>query len=175
MEMKVLLIFLVIIAFVDIKSFRIPNVLILAGALTGMIMTLMSYEAEDVFKRVISALIIFSVFYPFFLMRGIGAGDIKLFAMSALYFDGNRIFIYIALTMVIAGIISIAKMIIFEESRMRLKYLITYLRKTAMTVSAGVIDKYEISYSSDLKVRARSVIRLSVPALLSVIMIMAIF
>ncbi|MBQ2406511.1 MAG: prepilin peptidase [Lachnospiraceae bacterium] len=175
MEMKVLLIFLVIIAFVDIKSFRIPNVLILAGTLTGTIMTLMSYEAKDVFKRVISALIIFSVFYPFFLMRGIGAGDIKLFAMSALYFDGNRIFIYIALTMVIAGIISIAKMIIFEESRMRLKYLITYLRKTAMTVSAGVIDKYEISYSSDLKVRARSVIRLSVPALLSVIMIMAIF
>ena len=77
--------------------------------------------------------------------------------------------------MIIAGIIYIAKMIIFEESRMRLKYLITYLRKTAMTVSAGVIDKYEISYSSDLKVRARSVIRLSVPALLSVIMIMAIF
>ena len=53
-------------------------------------------------------------------------------------------------------------MLIFEESRQRLYYLGRYIRKAAFT---GVFDEYE----TDLA-QKRSVIRLSVPVLISVIL-----
>lgn len=171
MEMKVLLIYLVIIAFVDIKKFKIPNACILAGTITGILMTILLGQKTFILLQLKNMFLIFVLLYPFFLIKGLGAGDIKLLMMSAFYMKSDELFKYIALTIIIAGVISIVKMIIYKESRERLKYLIAYICKTAMTISAGVVDKYEISYSEDLEIRAKSVIRLSVPALISTLII----
>ena len=57
------------------------------------------------------------------------------------------------------------KMIVYTESRERLFYLMRYLRKVVMT---GVVDQYQID-----RAQKRCVVRLSIPAFISLIMMCA--
>lgn len=68
-------------------------------------------------------------------------------------------------TMAVAGAISVVKMIVYTESRERLFYLMRYLRKVVMT---GVVDQYQID-----RAQKRCVVRLSIPAFISLIMMCA--
>lgn len=147
--------------FADWRSYRIPNPCILAGAAAGLIMTGMSYSAAGVLESLADMLIIFIAFYPFYLLGGIGAGDVKLFMMTGCYIRGEMLLHYMIVTMLAAAALSVMKMTVFAESRERLVYLGRYLRKVALT---GAIDEYRIDKS-----QKRSVIRLSIPALISLI------
>lgn len=148
--------------YTDWRSYRIPNWCILIGMAAGLIMTAMSYSVLGVVESVIDMFIIFSSFYPFYLLGGIGAGDVKLFMLTGCYIRGEALLHYLLTTMVIAAVISMIKMILFAESRERLFYLGRYLRKVALT---GAVDEYEID-----KAQKKSVIRLSIPALISLVL-----
>ena len=65
----------------------------------------------------------------------------------------------------IAAAVSLAKMIVYPESRERLFYLMRYLRKAAMT---GAVDAYQVD-----RAQRRCVVRLSIPAFLSLILMCA--
>lgn len=166
--MGILISVLVIVTITDLRSYKIPNACILIGMIAGLYMTYMSYSVKGVVTALGQMLLIFMAFYPFYLLKGIGAGDVKLLMMVASYIQGVRLFNYIFMTMIIASIISVIKMICFTESRERLFYLLRYVRKAAVT---GAIDDYKIDTSNK-----RSLIRLSVPALLSILfMIMGVY
>lgn len=160
--MGILIGVLVIVTITDLRTYKIPNACILIGMTAGLYMTYMSYSAKGVVTAFGQMFLIFMAFYPFYLLKGIGAGDVKLLMMVATYIQGVRLFNYIFATMLIAAIISVIKMMCFIESRERLFYLLRYIRKTAVT---GAIDDYKIDTSNK-----RSLIRLSVPALLSIVM-----
>ena len=64
--------------------------------------------------------------------------------------------------MTIAAAISAVKMIVYAESTERRLYLMRYLRKAAMT---GAVDAYQVN-----KEQKRCVVRLSIPAFLSLIL-----
>ena len=149
----------------DLRSYKIPNFCVIAGAIAGFIMTGMSYSAAGVFESLADMFIIFIVFYPFYLLGGIGAGDVKLFMMAGCFIRGAALFHYLFAAMAIAAVWSIVKMAVFAESRERLLYLGRYIRKVVYT---GAVDTYEID-----KTEKRSVIRLSVPALLSLLLYQA--
>ena len=151
-----------VVIFMDWRFYRIPNPCVCIGAVAGMIMTFMSYSIAGVASALVSMLIIFMAFYPFYLLGGIGAGDVKLFMMVGCYIQGEALLRYLAVTMLIASAVSILKMIVYAESRERLFYLGRYIRKAVLT---GAIDVYEID-----RTQKRCVIRLSIPALLSLVL-----
>ena len=78
-----MLVFLVILLFVavftDFRSGKIPNLLILMGSMAGIVM------GQQVCCHVLQALFVILLFFPFYLIRALGAGDIKCIAMSSLY------------------------------------------------------------------------------------------
>ena len=148
--------------FVDMRRYKIPNLCIAIGMAAGLIVTLLSYSYMGVGKAFAQAGLLFIVLYPFYLMRGIGAGDVKLFMMTACYLQGKRLWEYLFVSMLIAGAVSVLKMICFPESRQRLFYLARYLQKIVLT---GAVDEYEVG-----TMQPRSVIRLSLPALAGAIL-----
>lgn len=160
--MVVLIGVLIVAVIADMRRYKIPNLCIVTGILAGVVMTFMSYYLSGVITAVVQMIIIFAVFYPFYLIGGLGAGDVKLFMMMSCWLQGERLFRYILVTMLIAGVISVIKMLFFKESRERLYYLGRYIRKTVLT---GSIDEYEIN-----TLQRKNVIRLSVPALAGVIL-----
>lgn len=147
--------------YTDLRSYKIPNLCILAGMLSGLIMTYVSYSFGRALEACIAMIFLFMAFYPFYLIGGLGAGDIKLLMMTACFIQEERLIKYILVTFVLAAIISVAKILFFKESRERLFYLAGYLKKVAVT---GSIDNYIID-----KTNKRCVIRLSVPAFMSLV------
>ena len=160
--MVILIGVLIYTVYTDMRHYKISNFCILAGMISGLIMTFVSYSFVGVASAVIQAAAIFAVFYPFYLLGGLGAGDIKLFMALGCFLQRERLIGCLLTALIIAGAASAVKMLIFEESRQRLYYLGRYIRKAAFT---GVFDEYE----TDLA-QKRSVIRLSVPVLISVIL-----
>lgn len=151
--------------FTDWRYYRIPNVCVGAGALAGLIMTFVSDSALGLAAAAASMVIIFLAFYPFYLLGGVGAGDIKLFMMVGCYMKGDALVHYLLVTMLMAAVCSILKMLAYKESRERLFYLMRYIKKAVLT---GAMDEYQID-----RTQKKCVIRLSIPAFVSLILMCA--
>lgn len=151
--------------FTDLRSYKIPNVCIAAGSLSGLVMAYREYAAAGVLTAVCQGAVIFAALYPFYLIRGLGAGDIKLLMMTGFYLQGQRLFAYLLVTMLLAGAIAGVKMLCIKESRERLLYLVRYIKRAAVT---GIADSYETDNT-----RPANVVRISVPAFASLLLLCA--
>jgi prepilin peptidase CpaA len=147
--------------FTDLKYYKIPNLLIIFGMAAGLIITIYRFSLSALLQSFLCMAIIFVCFYPFYILGGIGAGDIKLFMMTACFIRNESLLNFILVTMIIGAVISIIKMIAFRESRERLIYLGRYIKKIVLT---RTVDEYEID-----KTNKRTLIRMAVPAFISLI------
>lgn len=96
---------LLVAVYCDIRSFRIPNKLILVGLITGSLLNIiLPHEAGGLSFQ--AALVGFGVglilFLPLYLIRAMGAGDIKLMGMIGI-FVGPLPMLFIALYTAVAG------------------------------------------------------------------------
>ncbi len=148
--------------YMDLRFYRIPNGCILIGVVSGCIMTLVSYSAAGLLAVCVAMAVIFAVFYPFYLMGGLGAGDVKLLMVTGCFIRGERIIQYLLVTFMIAAMLSVIKGMLFQACRKRLLYFGRYMRKAVLT---GSLDTYRLDRTDK-----RCVIRLSVPAFASLIM-----
>ncbi len=158
--MTILIGILIITAITDLCCCKIPNFCIAAGMTGGLIMTFASYSFGGLWQAIVQVIAVFCVFYPLYMIGGLGAGDVKLFMMISCWVRRDRLISCLLVIMLIAGMISAAKMILFRESRERLYYLGRYIKKAALT---GTFDEY-MTCTADKK----SIIRLSVPTLAGV-------
>lgn len=154
-----------VVIFMDWRYYRIPNACIFTGMAAGLIMAYRSCALTGLLASVGVTMAVFVVFYPFYLMGTLGAGDVKLFMMMGCYHSYMKtdgLLHYLFVTMMIAAVISVVKMVAYEESRERLFYLMRYLRKVVLT---GAVDTYQVD-----KKQKRCVVRLSIPAFLSLVL-----
>ena len=133
-------------AWMDIRSTKISNRLILCGWMAGCIYNLLEYG----WKGSIYFLIQFSIpvlsFYLLFLMRALGAGDIKLFSVIGSCIGLNG-FVKVVLFSFLAGAVcSILVLIRNKNLFYRMVYFSDYVRTALFTKS---IAKYD--YKSDGK------------------------
>lgn len=86
--MQILLFLLLFFAAVsDAIKAKIPNVLIIIGFITAPVILIKEHKAGLLFTGIVCALSIFCILYFFFQIKLIGAGDIKLLMMMALFLD----------------------------------------------------------------------------------------
>lgn len=161
--MKILICVLLIASFVDIFCYRIPNLWIGIGMTAGLVLMTKEGGLPMLIQALAQMIVIFIAFYPFYLMHGLGAGDVKLFMMLGCYLKGKTCFFCLLVSMVLAGVWAVSKMVLHRESRQRLVYLGRYCRKVMMT---GAFD----DYAAD-KENPKSVMRLSIPVLCSVLLL----
>ena len=161
--MKVLICVLVIAAIVDIYCYKIPNLWIGIGMVMGLVFMVKEDGVSDCVQALIHILMVFMVFYPFYLLRGLGAGDVKLFMMLGCYIKGTTYLYCLLITMLLAGAWALIKIALYRDSRKRLSYLGQYCKKLVLT---GILEDYEVDRSNK-----KSVIRLSIPVLCSVLLL----
>lgn len=152
-----------VVIFMDWRSYRIPNSCIIVGMAAGLLLTVVSYPITELVSLLGTVTAVFLFLYPFYLLGALGAGDIKLFMMTACYIRGEQFLRYLLVSMFFAAGMSIFKMVLYTESRARLFYLGRYVRKVILT---GAIDTYQID-----KTQKKSVIRLSIPAFISLLLL----
>jgi len=67
-------------AVTDARTRRIPNLLVVSGAAAGLFLNIWLGGAAGLLRSTMGLLVGFCVFLPFFLLRGMGGGDVKLMA-----------------------------------------------------------------------------------------------
>lgn len=161
--MKILICVLLIASFVDIFCYRIPNLWIGIGMAAGLVLMAKEGGLSMLAQALLQMCIVFIICYQFYLLKGLGAGDIKLFMMLGCYIKGITFLHCLLVAMLLAGAWAVVKMLLYAESRERLLYLGRYCRKIIFT---GAVDDYVVD-----KGNQKSVIRLSIPVLCSVLLL----
>ncbi len=95
---------LFICALTDIVSSKIKNFILIASACGLALHLIMTHAVPDMIPSLTSAAFIFAVFFPFFALGCIKAGDIKLMMVAAMYLRADGL-IYIAVPTFAASLI----------------------------------------------------------------------
>ena len=91
-------------AFFDLRTRRIPNPLILAGAFLGIFLRTWEFGASGTFSSLLGLLTGFALFLPGYLLRMTGGGDLKLMAAIGTYL-GVKLILVAFLIYILMGLI----------------------------------------------------------------------
>lgn len=116
--MQVLLYGILMIAIItDFKNYKIPNTLIIVGLVVGSFLKGICNGPPGFFKTVSDALIVMVVLIPFFIIKALGAGDIKLFSVIAGYIGIKQTEKIVIIALILGAILGILKIIILNISK----------------------------------------------------------
>lgn len=140
-----LLLVLVLAAMSDLKSRRISNRLILFGLTGGLIYRIGIEGAPGIVTFFIHISIPVILFYLLFLMRALGAGDIKLFSIISSICSYKELVYCMAAAFVIGAGMALLKMLYYKTLYARLSMFISYVQgmyqeKQFKQYSSGVRD-----------------------------------
>jgi prepilin peptidase CpaA len=112
-KVTVVLIVAVAAAICDVRTKRIPNVLTFGAAALAFLVALVGHGVTGFGLAVAGWLTGAALFFPFFALRGMGAGDVKLLAALAAWFgpsDAIWLAIYASVAGgVFAGVVALAR------------------------------------------------------------------
>ena len=123
----VLCIFLAIACCFDYKTHRIPNGWIGCCLFAGMGYRLIGEGYVGVLEYLAGAVGITMLFYFFFWIGAMGAGDVKMLGVCAGFFPWDKVLYFLFFTLVIAALFALCKMYLERNMKERLYYLGEYL------------------------------------------------
>lgn len=144
---KVILVLLVGICLItDTKYNRIYNKVLLPFIIIGILLNLITSGLDGGANSLLGGIIPIIVFYIFFMLRMLGAGDIKLFTAIGCLMGWNFILNNIIYTFFIAGIMAILIVMRRKNFLNRMKYLFSFLHNYLLGNKMLKYDKGEGSF-----------------------------
>ncbi len=111
----------------DIQSLRISNRLIVSGLFLGCSFQVLELGMKGIGVFLINVSIPVILFYLLFLIRALGAGDIKLFSMIGGIWDLRMLCITIAVSFLVAAVMSFCKILYYRNFILRLRIFREYI------------------------------------------------
>lgn len=118
--MEALIIMLVIACFCDYLKGKIPNVLLAVMLFAGI-------GQANLLLFVLRCITVMLLLYPIYKIGAIGAGDVKLYGVCAGYLPSEKFLFFFFLSLLIAAVISLIKMIRECNAIERLSYFFEYI------------------------------------------------
>ena len=125
--MIVLLLILMAAVYMDYRQNRIPNWMIVFGVLSGLLISFIHGGIGMLCEGLFGIVLPIILLYPVFMIGGLGAGDLKLFAVAGSYLGIKGITISFIVAFVIGAIISLVKMMCFHNFKERIYYFFYYM------------------------------------------------
>lgn len=91
----------------DLRRHRIPNQLVVIGLLLGLITQLVVNGPRELGLGILGALLGLACFMPFYALRAMGAGDVKLMAVVGLFMGPRGLLYAVALSLIAGGVCAI--------------------------------------------------------------------
>ena len=101
----------------DLKEYRIPNILIAAGGILGMLYVLTEKGPPELLYSLIRVPVVIAAMLPLYFMKALGAGDVKLFGVTALFMGVAQIFKTLLVAMIIGVVFGLIKILIICISK----------------------------------------------------------
>lgn len=125
--MIVLLLILMAAVYTDYKQNRIPNWMIVFGVFSGCFISFIHGGLGMLLEGIIGMILPIVLLYPVFMIGGIGAGDLKLFAVAGSYLGIKGIIFSFVIAFLIGATISLVKMMYFHNFKDRIYYFFSYM------------------------------------------------
>lgn len=103
----ILLLLLSMAAYQDIRSYRIGNVLVVSGALLGVLLNAFLPTGIGLYQSLVGWGVGLLLLLPLYLLRAMGAGDVKLMAMVGAFLGPQAIMVTLLYVLLTGGILSI--------------------------------------------------------------------
>lgn len=162
---SVLLLLLLLSAFADLKTDRIPNGFILIGILIGFCGSLCA--GRNILEISGSVSLAFLLLYPLYKIGALGAGDVKLFIMIGSFCQALELLFILAGAFVIGAVFSLVKLLVEHNGRERFYYFFSYLSEV---MRSGHWKIYGEDLVKDYHAYRRNKIHFAVPILFSAAM-----
>ena len=91
--MALVIFFVVPAVIVDLRTSKIPNAIIVLGYVTGFLYQGICHGYYGIMQGVLGALFPLIVLFPVFVIRGLGAGDLKLLSLAGIFYHYTNLFI----------------------------------------------------------------------------------
>lgn len=101
----------------DVRTRRIPNILVVGGALAGILLAVVFDGGSGLQRACLGGVLGLGLLLPFYALRAMGAGDVKLFAAIGVFLGPNQIFGAWLATLLAGGILAIAAAIVSGRLR----------------------------------------------------------
>jgi prepilin peptidase CpaA len=105
-SLLILLGFLVFAVWKDQTSRRIPNQLIAAGVTAALMLAAYTDGLSGLLHSVLGLLCVLAAMFPFYILRYLGAGDVKLLAMVGAFFGPTESLYVVLYTMIAGGLLA---------------------------------------------------------------------
>ena len=112
----------------DLRSQRIPNVLIMMGYVTGFMYVIYEKGPPGIPEAIISLLWPILLLYVLFRMRAMGAGDIKLLSVISTFLDFHNMLTVIYLSLLTGAVVGLIRMVTGGYTGAYLKNFHLYLQ-----------------------------------------------
>ena len=146
-----LLLFLAAAAITDLRTRIIPNALVLIGALSGLLLATLHPEGVGFFSALGGLALGLAIFLPLYLLRAMGAGDVKLMAMTGAFL-GYAVVVEAALWVLLTGG---ALALVFALRRSVARRLAGNLREMFYSAAASVQIRTLPDFSTGPQTAAR--------------------
>lgn len=143
LRFAILIAFVLVAAAIDVRSHRIPNWLVVAGALTGVLYQALSPYDRGVLAALGGLAVGFVALLPLYLMRAMGAGDVKLMAMVGSFLGPIDSFYTVLLTLAAGGVLGIAMALLGGTLGRMLKNVQGMFITTAARMTVGLSPAIE--------------------------------
>ena len=115
-------------AITDILKNKIFNAWLLIGALAGVMMSFLDKEMNISIKEMgIKMLITFLILIPVYMVKGIGAGDLKLLTVISLFLPTGELICCMIMSFVIGALFGIIKIIVKGKMRQTIHFAVPVL------------------------------------------------
>ena len=117
----------------DYSRQRIPNLLLVGIMAIGLVEAFRGGGGRAVVFFLVRMAVVILTLYPFFRIGTVGAGDVKLLGVCAGYFPGDRILLFLFISMLLSAVFSLMKLWREKNAKERLAYLGEYLTDVIRT------------------------------------------
>lgn len=149
--MYYLLILVLLAVYHDIKSYKIKNYIIVIGIITGLAFNIRDLEFTAIYTFLLATILPIIILFPLFLIKVLGAGDIKFFSVIGSYMGVSAVVEIIIISFLIGAIISIIYLICTKSFLKRLNHLKSYIsnliKENKIVLSSGKVTIKDIKIS----------------------------
>ena len=120
-------------AVMDLRSDRIDNLWLLTGAFLALAAHLTAGRAKSLPDYILGAFLPVILLFPLFLIRVLGAGDIKLFSVLGLFMGTHAVLHLILRSFAAGAVLALFLLVTRRIVRQRFRYFIEYIRSCAVS------------------------------------------
>jgi prepilin peptidase CpaA len=146
----VLMLFLVCAAVIDSRTHRIPNWLVFSGALYAIVYNTMFplWPNATVFLPLAGLSLGLALFLPLYLLRAMGAGDVKLLAMVGAFVGAGAVWQIALSSMIVGGVLAIVYVLLKGTAQRLYTNLSALFRASVIDTMTGTMPNLHVATST---------------------------